>query len=256
MKIKFLLGAAVVSLLAFNSCKKDDKTNPSNGNQGSSKKLKKVTKTAGAVVTVYNLAYDGSNHLLSYRSSDNSEYVLFSYDAQGNLTGIEQKEEEFKNSYSYTYQGNLPASGIFKSWRQVAGQPDELVEDDRLTYTVSNNKVTKMKLEMLQTSSEVNLQLTYAGANLVKVTSDGPFSYTADFNFGTHRSAFPKVSNYVLDQAGFSLQFASNNEMLSASYDFPGTGSDLSINTQYTYDSDGYVLTSNDGSEQMVFEYE
>jgi hypothetical protein len=60
----------------------------------------------------------------------------------------------------------------------------------------------------------------------------------------------------VLDQAGFSLQFASNNEMLSASYDFPGTGADLSINTQYTYDSNGYVLTSNDGSEQMVFEYE
>jgi hypothetical protein len=109
---------------------------------------------------------------------------------------------------------------------------------------------------MLQSGDVANLQLTYSNGNLTKVVSNGQVGYTADFSFGTHRSAFPKVSKFVLDQAGFSLQFAGNNDMLSASYDFPGTNFDYSINTQYTYDSDGYVLTSNDGDEQMVFEYE
>ena len=256
MKIKFLLATAVASIMALTSCKKDDPVTPAPGTPGVSKKLKKVTTTEAAVTTVFNLTYDGNNRLLSYKNNANTEFVLFSYDAQGNLTGIEEKEKEFHNFYNYTYQNNVPVSGVFKSWELVAGQPDELIEDDKLTYTVSNGKVSKIKLEMLQDGSELDLLLTYTGNNLTKVASDGLFAYTADFSFGTHRSAFPKVSNYVLDQAGFSLLFASNNEMLSASFDFPGTALDKTVNTQYTYDSNGYVLTSNDGETQRVFEYE
>lgn len=252
MKIRFLLAASVAALLAFSSCKKDDTVTP----LPASKKLKKITKTEAGVSSIFNLTYDGNNRLLSYKKTDNSEYVLFSYDAQGNLTGIEEKEEDFKNIYTYQYQNNIPLTGLFKSWQVRAGQADELIEDDRLTYTVSNNKVTKMKLEMLQDASETMLNLTYTGNNLTKVVSEGQIPYTADFTFGTHHSAFPKVSNYVLDQAGFSLQFAANNEMLSASFDFPGTAFDRNINTQYTYDNQGYVLTSNDGTTQIVFEYQ
>lgn len=252
MKIKFLFAACVAALLALSSCKKDDdQVTPV-----SSKKLKKVTKTEAGVTTVYNLIYDAANRLLSYKTASNSEFINFSYDAQGNLTGIDQKEENFKNVYSYVYQNNVPATGTFKSWQQVAGKPDELIEDDKLTYTVTNNKVTKIKLELLQGPAEVNLQLTYTADNLTKVVSNELIPYVADFSFGTHRPAFPKVSNYVLDQAGFSLLFASNNDILSASYDFPGTAIDQTINNQYTYDSNGYVLTSNDGTTQMIFEYQ
>ncbi len=261
MKIRFLLAAVIASLLALSSCKKDDPaTTPNNNNNNPqptpSKKLKKVTETEGTNVTVYNLTYNTSDRLVSYRSSDDAKYVVFSYDAGGNLTGIEEQEEDFKNIYNYTYQNNVPATGTLKTWSLVSGQPDELIEDDQLTYTVSNNKVTNMRLEMLQAGTAVDLALTYTGNNLTRVASGGTMSYTADFSFGTHRPAYPKVSNYVLDQAGFSLLFASNNEMLSASYDFPGTALDYSINTQYTFNSDGYVLTSDDGTTQMTFEYE
>jgi YD repeat-containing protein len=258
MKFKFLLAATIAALLALASCKKDDTATPDSpaNTPPPSKKLKKVTMTEDGITTIYNLAYDGANRLLSYKTADNAEYVLFSYDAQGNLTGIEEKEEEFKNIYTYSYENNAPATGVFKSWRVIAGQADELIEDDRLTYTVNSNKVTGISLEMLQAGAQVDLQLTYTGGNLTKVISTGAVPYTADFSFGTQHSAFPKVSNYVLDQAGFSLQFACNNEMLSARYDFPGTTSDVDIHTQYTYDNAGYVLTGNDGDTQMIFEYQ
>ena len=255
MKLKLLLTMGILSILIFTSCHKDDPATPPGNNPSGTKKLKKVTSTDAGVVTIYNLTYS-NNKLLSYKTADNSKYVVFSYDVQGNLTGIEEQEEDFKNIYSYTYANNLPVSGTLKSWQLVAGQPNQLIEDDSLTYTVTNSQVSAIRLDMLQTGDVANLQLAYTNGNLTKVISNGQVGYTADFVFGTHKPAFPKVSKFVLDQAGFSLQFACNNDMLSASYDFPGTTFDYSINTQYTYDSDGYVLTGNDGSAQMVFEYE
>ena len=255
MKLRFLFSLAVGLIIALASCKKDDPSTAPTSNPASTKRLKKVTSTEAGTVTVYNLSYE-NNKLVSYKTPDNSKYLLFSYDPQGNLTGIEDQEEDFKNIYSYSYANNLPVSGTLKSWQLLSGQPTQLIEDDSLTYTVTNNQVSQIRLAMLQTGNVSNLQLAYTNGNLTKVISNGQVGYTADFVFGTHRSAFPKVSKFVLDQAGFSLQFACNNDMLLASYDFPGTTFDYSINTQYTYDTDGYVLTSNDGTEQMVFEYE
>lgn len=109
---------------------------------------------------------------------------------------------------------------------------------------------------MLQVNEEINLLMTYNDGNLTKVTSEGTGIYTANFTFGNKKAVYPKVTNYVLDQAGFSLQFAAKNELLSAAYDFPGTEADLTITTTYTYDSNGYVLTSNEGTEQLTFEYQ
>ena len=253
MKQQFLLAAGVAAVLAFSSCKKDE---PVPNNPGTTKQLKKVTKTEGSTVTVYNLSYDVANRLTGYKSADNSETILFTYDASGNLTGVEQKDHEFKNVYAYTYVNNIPVSGAFKSWQLTAGEPDDLIEDDLLTYTVTNNQVSKIKLKMLQADEEINLLMTYNDGNLTKVTSEGTGIYTANFTFGNKKAVYPKVTNYVLDQAGFSLQFAAKNELLSAAYDFPGTEADLTITTTYTYDSNGYVLTSNEGTEQLTFEYQ
>lgn len=258
MKKRFLLATAVAAILAFSSCKKDDPGTPSPENPATSKQLKKITKTENGTVTVYNLTYDAFNRLLSYKSTDNSESIQFTYDAAGNLTGIEQREDnEFKNIYTYTYLNNVPVSGTFKSWELTAGEPDAMIEDDKLTYTIANNQVSKIKLEMLQDGgSESNLLLTYSNGNLTNVTTEGVNIFTANFTFGNKKAVFPKVTNWVLDQEGFSLQFAAKNEILSASYDFPGTEADLTVNTTYTYDSNGYVLTSNDGNTQLAFEYQ
>ena len=255
MKQTFLLATAVAAVLSFSSCKKDEPTTPAPP-PAVTKQLKKVTKTEDGIVSVYNLTYDASKRLTAYKTADNSDYVLFTYDAAGNLTGIEQKDHEFKNIYAYVYVNNTPVTGTFKSWELTGGQPGELIENDKLTYTVTNKQVSKIKLQMLQDDTEINLLMTYANGNLAKVTNEGTAVYTANFTFGNKKQPFPKVSDWVLDQAGFSAQFASNNEMLSVAYDFPGTLNDLTINTTYTYDTNGYVLTSNDGDTQMVFEYQ
>lgn len=257
MKKQILLATGVAALLAFASCKKDEHGTPAPNNPGSTKQLKKVTKTEAGVVTVYNLTYDAAKRLTAYKSTDNSESIVFTYDAAGNLTGIEErKDNEHKNIYQYTYANNIPVTGTFKSWELTAGEPDAMVEDDKLTYTVTNNRVSKIKLEMLQDDAEMNLLLSYTNGNLSKVTSEIDGIYTGNFVFGTKKPVFPRVSNYVLDQAGFSLLFASGNELLSSSWDFPGTAADFTINTTYTYDSNGYVLTSNDGTAQMQYEYQ
>jgi len=254
MKKQFLLAIAVVAALSFSSCKKDDADTPA---PAVTKRLKKETKTEAGVVTVFNLTYDAANRLTSYKSTDNSEYVLFSYDAAGNLVKVDQREKEYKNLYEYTYVNNVPVSATLKSWEIIPGQADDLIEDDKLTYTVTNNQVSKIKLDMLMANSTINLLLTYAATgNLSKVTTEGINFISADFTFGTKKAVYPKVTNYVLDQAGFSLHFASKNELLSSTFDFPGTANDETINTTYTYDSNGYVLTSNDGTSQSVYEYQ
>lgn len=91
MKIKFLLSLAVAAILALTSCEKDDPATSPTNNPVPAKRLKKVTSTEAGAVTVYNLTYD-NNRLISYKTPDNRKYVVFSYDAQGNLTGIEEQE--------------------------------------------------------------------------------------------------------------------------------------------------------------------
>jgi len=256
MKQKLLFASAIVAILAFSSCKKDDPAPGAGGtNPGTEKRLKKITKTEAAVVTVYNLSYNAAGKLLSYKSTDNKEFVLFSYDANGNLAAIEEQEADFKNIYTYTYQNNAPVSAIFKSWNITGGLPGTLIEDDQLAYTVANNRVSKIKLTM-QGGLETIFNLAYTNGELSKVASEGPFVYVVDFTYGNKRSVYPKVTNWVLDQAGFSAQFAAGHEMLKTAFDFPGTVNDYTIDNTYTYDAGGYVLTSNDGFTQQVFEYE
>jgi len=252
MKQKFLIAVLVSSILAFSSCKKSD---PAPSNPGTEKKLKKVTKTEAGTVTVYNLTYNAAGKLLSYKSPDNTAYVKFTYDAAGNLTGIEEKEQDFLNIYIYTYVNNIPVSGIFESWDISGGLPGTLVEDDQLFYTITNNQVSKIKITA-QGGPEWNFNLAYTNGNLTKVTAEGPIVYTAEFTFGNKKAIYPKVTGYVLDQAGFSLLFSANHEILKADFDFPGTTHDYTTSNTYTYDSNGYVLTSNDGDSQQVFAYQ
>lgn len=254
MKQKLLLASALLAIVTFSSCKKDDPA-PGGTNPGTEKRLKKITKTEAGDVTVYNLSYNAAGKLVSYKTADNSEYVLFAYDANGNLTGIEEQEDDFKNIYNFTYLNNVPKSATFKSWDISGGLPGTLIEDDQLAYTVTNNQVSKIKLTMTG-AGETNFNLTYTNGQLSRAASEGPFAYTADLFYGNKKPMYPKVTNWILDQAGFSAQFAASNEITKIVFDFPGTGLDQTINMAYTYDANGYVLTSNDGTTQQVFEYQ
>lgn len=255
MKKYFLIFC--VAAAAFVSCKKDDVVAPPPpAPETPAKVLVKMTKTENNTTTVYNFVYDAGKRLTSFKSTDNKVGVVFTYDAAGNVIKIEDNEDDFKNVYTYAYNNNVPVSATFKSWQKVAGKPDNLIEDDMLTYTVTNNQVTKIHVVFTQSQDATDFQLTYAGNGSLSKIADNNNNYTASFGYGTKKPVFPVVSKYILDQAGFSLQFAAKNELLSIAFDFPGTQFDETTSNQYTYDANGYVLTSTDGLTHIKYEYQ
>jgi len=249
---RLLFAATIAATLFGTSCKKDN-TEPGPGND--TKLLKKVTRTEEGKTIVFNLNYDASKRLTSVKSSDESEYTKFEYDNAGNLAKIELVEPHVKSVYTYTYQNGKPVSGTFKNWETTAGEPDALVEDDELTYTVTNEAVSKIHLKTKVEPMEMDFNLSYNNGSLSKIEADGETTYSASFTYGNKKPAFPRISKYILDQAGFSLQFSLKNELLTATYDLGDEGGDHTITNTYTYDAAGYVLTSNDGSTQLKMEY-
>jgi hypothetical protein len=255
MKKIFLLAGAM-ALLVVSSCKKDKDSNSNDGNNngGKTKLLKKVTRTEHGATTVFNMNYDG-NKLTSFSSSDNLESTAFTFDAAGNITKVEIRDHSDYSTYTYQYNNGIPVSGTLKMVTKVAGHPDEVVQDDVLTYTVVNNQVTKIKQEMKLSSTELVANLTYnSNGNLEKMLMDGDESYAVSFTYGTKKSAYPLLSKWVLD-LGYTFQFYNKNELLTSFYDFPGNQFDITYTTKYTYDGDDYPLTSDDGETQLKYEY-
>lgn len=254
MKKIFLMVAAIAAI-SMSACKKDKSEEPGSGNNNNSRLLKKMTVTENGETKVLNFTYDAGKRLVSVISTDNTDKTNFTYDVAGNVIKVEEINDGVKNIYTYTYLNNIPATGTFKSWRQVAGEPDDLIEDDELTYTVTNGQVTKIRLLMKMMEEEMDFDLQYLNGNLTQVKSVGSDFFKATFTYGNKKPIFPVVSKYVLDHAGFSLQFAAKNDLLTMNFDFPGTELDENQSNQFTYDAEGYALTGTDGEAQFKFEY-
>jgi YD repeat-containing protein len=255
MKKVFL--AAAVLTLGFTACKKDSTTNPGTGTNG--KLLSKVTKVEGGQTTVYNVSYDGNKRLTSIMSTDGSDYQKFTYDGNGNVITAEELNEDFKNNFTYTYNNGVPVSGTFKSRQVVNGQvSNDLHEDDEMIYTVTNNLVTNINLKMkLANNAQVDFEVKYKNNNVNTITGTMQgFSYHAQFDFGTKKSAVPTVYKYVMDHAGFSAQFMGRNDLAAFLFDFGGVIPGFGKQLQYTYDAAGYPLTSTDGSATYKFDYQ
>jgi hypothetical protein len=253
---KLFMMAGVMVALGFSSCIKDKNSGSDNGGGGSTKLLKKVTETANGTTTVYNLNFDGNKRLTFLGSIDNLETSNFTYDGAGNVIKIEEKEHNYYSTYTYTYNNGIPVSGTLKTIMKTAGEPDDLVEDDELTYTVVNNQVTKIHQKMNLADVELDVNLTYhPSGNLAKAEITGDEVYSINYTYGTKKTAFPTMSKFVLD-LGFSLAFAAKNELITTVMDFPGNQFDQTVTNQYTYDANGYPLTSNDGQTQLKFEYQ
>ncbi|HUP12398.1 MAG TPA: hypothetical protein VM187_09310, partial [Niastella sp.] len=204
--------------------------------------------------TVFNLTYDGTQ-LKSFTSADGLEYTSLTLDGSGNVTKMDIRDHNDYITYTYAYTNGVPVTGTVKTVHKIGGEPDDVTQDDVLTYTVVNNQVTKIKKQMKVIDSEETVTLSYNSAgNLEKVILDGEEAFNVLFTWGTKKPGFPTMSKWVLD-VGYSLQFFAKNEMLKAFYDFPGTQFDYELETNYTYDNDGYPLTSDDGETKLKFEY-
>jgi YD repeat-containing protein len=256
MKRLFML-AGIMAALVFSSCKKDKDSDNNNGGGGTTKLLKKVTRTENGTTTVFNLNYDGNKRLTSFNSTDNLETTNFSYDGAGNVTKVEVRQHNYYSIYTYNYSNGIPVSATIKTTLKVAGEPDDPQQDDELTYTVSNNQITKIHQKAkLEDNYEMDINLTYhSNGNLAKAEAAGDLAFAFNYTYGSKKPAFPTLSKWVLD-LGFSLEFAAKNELITTFMDFPGTIGDMTITNQYTYDAGGYPLTSDDGETQLKFEYQ
>lgn len=251
---KIFLVAGALSMLVFSSCKKDKDSNDGDNNGGKTKLLKKVTKTENGATTVFNLTYDG-NKFQSFTTADGLEYTSLTLDGSGNVTKLDIRDHNDYTTYTYLYNNGVPVSGTVKTVHKIAGEPDDVIQDDVLTYTVVNNQVTKIKKQNKVIDVEQTVNLIYnSTGNLEKATLEGEESFSVIFTWGTKKPGFPTISKWVLD-IGYTLQFFAKNEMLKAFYDFDGTLFDHELKNNYTYDGDGYPLTSDDGETKMKFEY-
>lgn len=258
MRKQFLI-VLIAALSTLVACKKEkEETKPS----GSSKVLKRMIETENGTTTTHVFSYDNNKRLTSIRSTDNAELIALTYDGNGNIIKIEIKEGDVKSVFDFTYTNGLPVSGSFKSFEQAGTPQEELSESYNLTYTVENGLVAKMKVVVpadpvtQQQGYEINYDLTYNNGNVTKIEAAGMSSYKASFTYGDKKPVFPTVAKYILDPGGFTMLFFARNEILSTTYDFPGTEMDATVRNEYTYDAQGYVLTANDGEKQTKFEYE
>lgn len=246
---------AIISLV---SCTKDKPENNNGGNlpdpPPTAKVLKKLTQIENGATTVYNLSYN-NKQLVSIKTTDNSDVTTFDYDGDGNVVKVESKDQTTHDIYQYVYEGGAPDRGTFKSY-SIDNGAETLEQDNVIHYTVAGGKVTKINMDMNVQQQELNFVLTYNNSgNVTKIATEGSDAYWAEFTYGNKKPAFPKVFKYVLDQAGYSLHFFASNTILSRHYHFAGSD-DISQNVTYTYDADGNVLTSNDGTTQSTFTYE
>jgi YD repeat-containing protein len=257
---KHLLTLMVALATLLVGCKKD-KNDTEPVNPTTSKVLKRIIETENGVTTTNTLSYGGNKRLIAITSNDGEQFVKFTYDDNGNILKIENKVEDVRNIFEFTYNNNVPVTGNFKSY-ELTGTEEILAEKYDLQYTVVNGTVTKIKASIPadaatgQQAYNVEYDLTYSNGNLTRIASGGIAAYSAAFTYGNKKPVFPVVSKYILDPAGFSAQFYAKNEILSINYDFPGNTLDNTISTAYTYDAQGYVLTANDGETQSKFEYE
>jgi hypothetical protein len=259
MKKNFLL-LVLGAMLAITGCQKE-KGGGGSPTTGSSKILKRIVETENGVTTSFELTYDGSKRLSVLASNDGAEITRFTYDHNGNVVKVENKVDDIKNIFEFTYNNGVPLAGNFKSY-ELNGSIETLSEAYDLAYTIANGVVTQIRMIFPADpvdgtpAYEINYDLSYDNGNLTRVLGSGFTSYSASFTYGSKKPVFPVVCKYILDPSGFSMQFFAKNEILSMTYDFPGRELDKIITTSYTYDAEGYVLTANDGKTESKFEYQ
>jgi YD repeat-containing protein len=261
--MKRRLVVALLALSTLAACKKEKgNDDPGTPDSGSSKTLKKIIETKNGLTTTYNFSYDANQKLSSISSTDNSEVMSFAYANDGNVTKIEDKEGVERNVMEISYTNGVPVSATYKTFEKDGVQGETLTEQYSFQYTVENAQVTKIKMIVPadpandQEGYELDYKLSYTNENITKIEATGYYAFTATFTYGNKKPAFPAILKYALDPAGFSLEFFSKNDLLTKNFDYPGTELDETATNTYTYDADGYVLTSNDGETQTRFEYQ
>ncbi|RYZ23277.1 MAG: hypothetical protein EOO16_05555 [Chitinophagaceae bacterium] len=250
------LTAAIAALLLLNACGKPEIIGPDNTDPAApGMLLDKIVETTNGTSTVINFEYDLRNGLTSYASEDNRRVAHFDYD-EGRLYLVEEMDGRFQVQYFYEFNNGKPVSAQYKRWR-LDTLNGLLVDDETFTYTLQGDQVTGIRVRNVANGAQQEYSLSYDDrGELTAIRSVGSNNYEAQFVHGSHRSAYPFITRWVLDPYGYSARFHARHELLSANYDFPGTSMDKFQSNSYTFNPLGYPVTASSGNVQSLFFYQ
>lgn len=229
-----------VTLITFlSACK--DKNNPAPDN--SKKFLKKVVSVEAGVTTVYNVAYDAQNRIISSNREDGVETREFTYNDKGLLSKVVLKQDRDHDVYEFNYNATgEPQAGTHKIYMEGA-----LSASEKYLYTLANGKVIQIH-SVTNTEDgemETTYKLSYTGANFTKLTAEGDAGeVNVTLTFGNKKSPY---SGFLLKYAlvpSLAFELFSPNEMLTMDYKYTGGGPDFSSTVTYTYGADGFPTKS------------
>lgn len=250
MKRQFLT-LFLATATVFTACKNND-----DDPVIKTKVLSKLISTEDDENITHTFNYDSKTRLTSFGTADNTEKTSFTYDASGNLNKVENIEGDTKNVFEVVYVNAVPTTGTLKVY-----EDSELESTFNFEYTVANGKVTEI-IQKVQNQQAAKSTITYVGGNVSKIetVSTGLGTFTHTYTYGTKKSMFTNPAvKYVLDPIGITASFLAKNEVLTESFDNPGTEFDVNSTTTYTYDAQGYPLTATVTSDDEVvtlkFEY-
>lgn len=239
MRKQFAMMIALV-MIAAAGCKKDKANDPEDGgSNGKTKYISKVTSSTDGQQTVYNATYDGQNRLTAYNTQDGTEKVTFTYGANDALVKFETENEDGKEVFDVTYNASgVPLTGK----HSIYDQTTKVYEED-LTYTVADGKVTQM--EAKNADDEVTrYTVTYQNGNVTRIRMEASgIAVSIEGTYGTKKSAFAGINFKYLVSPVHLFQYYSKNELLTTT---SKQGDQVLLRSAwtYTYDGDGYPLTS------------
>src|SRR5215217_27751 len=181
----FMFTLIAVSVVSCKKAKIDNNNDNDNGGPGpdpipvpTAKLLKKQTQVSNGETTVYNFIYNDNKQLTAIKTADNNDITNFTYDGDGNVTKVESTDPESHYIFQFEYENGIPERGTYKNY-DISNGTEELTEDDVIHYTVEDNKVTKINIDMNVQRQEVNFVLTYDNKdNVTKIQTEGSDIYT------------------------------------------------------------------------------
>ncbi|MCB0524077.1 MAG: hypothetical protein H6576_04210 [Lewinellaceae bacterium] len=228
---------ALLVLLAFGACKKDD-TKPNNN--GST-----ISPSSGKQLV--SLKYDNNQSDPSYYEYDDKGRVIKYVDGDDVFTysyiGNEVWATEFRTSDNrqvFNFKGVLNSAGNVIKATGVSNYNPAIFNNIEFTFEYNSDGYLIRKTSVYENLYTYKVEYTYTNGNLtgVKTYKDGVFEYGGTYEYSSTKPN--KIGLKWTDFAGANTFAGKPNKNLHTKYI---ASSGWYVNDVYTFDSEGYPVT-------------
>ncbi len=249
---KQLLSLFIATATLIVGCQTTENENPIP--TPNAKKLLKITESYADQSIVSNLGYDANGRFISMK--DPNKETTYSYDANGNIIKIQNKySPNYSSVFEITYKNGIPETAVLKMYSGTT-----IDASFAYTYKVENGLVTEINLKDDENHS-TKFSITYQNGNVAKIESISDLrpgdKISTIFTYGTKKNMYSAGSfKFILDDES-SVSFFAKNEITQVKNVYIGSDAGTyETNNTYTYDTEGYPLTSISTPSSHTFKYE